>query len=282
MASFLSLIRWEWFKMRRRWAPWILLAVIVAFPQVVYWSVFTFGEITGETSEVRLLPNSIEFALTVGFTMVLVSMVIWTASALGSEYGWGTFRTSLAKGTGRWQLLSAVFVLMFATGVAWLVVLCLTMGISSLIVGLIAEGGGVATAGEWSGVLVQLAKSAVALAPYIALAMLFTVLTSSGGVTIGITLVYKFLVEDVLVPILTLAVDWFGPVSDFVLGRAVSGWLASPNPDDGVGAAMFLGADGLLPGTLHSLAVMLAYTVGLGAVTLWLFQRKDIGGAKGP
>ena len=282
MASFLSLITWEWFKMQRRWFPWILLAVIVAFPQVVYWSAFTLGEITGETSEVWLLPNSIEFALTVGHTMVLVSVVIWTASALGSEYGWGTFRTSLAKGTGRWQLLSAVFVLMFAIGVAWLVVLCLTMGISSLIVGLLAEGGGVATAGEWSGVLVQLGKSAVALAPYIALAMLVTVLTSSGGVTIGITLVYRFLVEGVLVPILTLAVDWFGPVSDFVLGRAVSGWLNSTNPGDGAGAAMLLGADGLSPGTLHSLAVMLAYTVGLGALTLWLFHRKDIGGAKGP
>ena len=25
---------WEWFKLRRRWMPWILLAILVLFPQI--------------------------------------------------------------------------------------------------------------------------------------------------------------------------------------------------------------------------------------------------------
>ena len=28
IVEVLSLVRWEWFKLRRRWMPWILLAIL--------------------------------------------------------------------------------------------------------------------------------------------------------------------------------------------------------------------------------------------------------------
>ena len=37
IANVLNLARWEWFKLRRRWMPWILLAVAVVFVQIGVW-----------------------------------------------------------------------------------------------------------------------------------------------------------------------------------------------------------------------------------------------------
>ena len=31
----LRLIRWEWFKLRKRWMPWILLAIALVMPQLL-------------------------------------------------------------------------------------------------------------------------------------------------------------------------------------------------------------------------------------------------------
>ena len=33
----LRLTGWEWFKLRRRWMPWILLAPLVIIPQIWLW-----------------------------------------------------------------------------------------------------------------------------------------------------------------------------------------------------------------------------------------------------
>ena len=280
IAPSLFLIRWEWFKLRRRWMPWILLAVILAFTQIPYWAAFTLAGVFGGLREELLLPNSVAFGLSFGYTAVMVSAVIWTAAAIGAEYNLGTFRTMLVQGTGRWQFLASLFVLMAATGVAWLLAMCLAMGVSGLLAGVLHGGAMFAPGGQWTPLLEEFGKSALALAPYIAMTMFFAVLTTSGGTASSITLVYRFLVEGILVPILTQTVDQFEAVSDYVLGRAVSGWLSGGEEGDAPLALAFGGAD-VLPGAVHSLLVILAYTAILLAASLWLFQRRDIGGARG-
>ena len=40
IAQVVRFARWEWFKLRRRWMPWILLAIAVALCQVFLWSMF--------------------------------------------------------------------------------------------------------------------------------------------------------------------------------------------------------------------------------------------------
>ena len=70
----------------------------------------------------------------------------------------------------------------------------------------------------------------------------------------------------------------FDSVADFLLGTNVTAWMTEP----GVKSASvnILGMSDL-PGTLHAFIVLLAYIVVLSGATLWLFQRKDIGGARG-
>ena len=38
MAQLMRLTRWEWFKLRKRWMPWILLGIAVAMTQLSLWS----------------------------------------------------------------------------------------------------------------------------------------------------------------------------------------------------------------------------------------------------
>ena len=34
------LTRWEWFKLRRRWMPWVLLLPLIIIPQIWLWAEF--------------------------------------------------------------------------------------------------------------------------------------------------------------------------------------------------------------------------------------------------
>ena len=170
IAQVLRLTVWEWFKLRRRWQPWILLAVAVVLAQVGLWvsyaayhnetlqefvsggssSFSTSYEQDGETISVQTncaeivngqtpegienlsedqrrefladlerfrencsgtearetiregfaLPSAIPNTISGLFDIAAFLVLILTASALGTEYGWGTLRTALTRGTG--------------------------------------------------------------------------------------------------------------------------------------------------------------------------------------
>ncbi|MBI4340487.1 MAG: ABC transporter permease [Chloroflexi bacterium] len=40
MAGLANLVRWEWFKLWRRWMPWILLGILLLFSQLFLWASF--------------------------------------------------------------------------------------------------------------------------------------------------------------------------------------------------------------------------------------------------
>ena len=40
IAQVLRLTRWEWFKLRKRWMPWILLLIAVVIAQSFLWSTY--------------------------------------------------------------------------------------------------------------------------------------------------------------------------------------------------------------------------------------------------
>ena len=53
IAQVLRLTRWEFFKVRKRWMPWILLAVAVAITQLSIWGVFfSYGNVVEADFEV--------------------------------------------------------------------------------------------------------------------------------------------------------------------------------------------------------------------------------------
>ncbi len=356
IAQVLRLTRWELFKVRKRWMPWILLGIAVIVTQISLWGGFssyqssraplavdfsaTFesrmthpdggpieltvkcgdtleqlvpldvlsrlsdedraglaGEIDWELrrcgglsaresvrQEARerfVVPSSLANALAVGSGVGTILIMILAASVIGAEYGWGTLRTTLTGGSGRWQLLaSKLLTLMLLSGVG-LVIVALLAAISSFIAASLisADGGRLMDSGAWSAVAVIFGKGVYGLVPYIILALFLSVLTSSSSMGISIGLGYYF-VEAILVGILTNVFDWFSNMTDFLLGPSVIAWMTEP----GVQAT---GGDGALlplsdlPGQTHAFLVVTVYIIVVGAAAFWLFQRRDVAGARG-
>ena len=343
IAHVLNLARWEWFKLRRRRMPWILLVILVAVPLVSFWATFGFYqsrvwldsasmgqtyeladgssttievscrdviegdlpaeidklsqadrqraldniesfrseacESAGEASQgvrnVLELPLGISFGLVFAHTVGVMLIIVLASSVIGTEYGWGTLRAALIQGIGRWQFLTSKALLVMLVGAGGILVAAVAVAVSGLVAAPFLEfpnGESAQPGHQWSDAAIAFGKTIYGLVPYVALAMLFAVLTSSSGVGMAIALGYH-IVEQVVVGIL-MNFGWFEGISHFVLGRAVGGWLnvtvngGPPDPIEPTDA-------------LQGALVMLAYTVILGAIALWVFQRRDIAGAKG-
>ena len=350
IADVLRLTRWELFKLRRRWMPWILLFIGLAVVQATLWGFYsayhniddpsaggypgrpgaesivtiTCADIMDGTADARvervsddfreharerveqrrlneqcprileevaerrwrhreyfILPGGLSNSLGVAHSIGVILVMILGASAMGVEYGWGTLRTALARGVGRWQFLGAKGLSLILLSGVGLLIASLTVVVGSLIAAALTldDGGGLADAGEWSTVGVMFGKAAYGLAPYAILALFVTVLTSSSSMGIAISLSYYFL-ELILVQIMSGLFDWFGNISDYLLGPNIIAWMTEP------GVVTTGGNTGLAnisdtPGTLHSFVTLLVYMAVLGGAASWLFLRKDVAGARG-
>ncbi len=354
IAQVLRLTRWEWFKLRKRWMPWILLVIAVALCQVFLWSMFysyndrlsveeqttfhlpgppdsagnptfipvscvDFWEGTADakveqsdqayredvlrivelhlgeevcqehledearfrdnTRQTFVLPNSLSNGLTVAHTIGVILIMILASSVLGTEYGWGTLRAVLTRGVNRWQFLGAKALSLLLMGAIGLIIVALTVAVSSLIAAsLLVDDGGLTDSGEWSTAAVMFGKAVYGLMPYAILALFLSVLTSSSSMGIAFSLAYYF-VEAILVGILINVFDWFSNVTDFLLGPSVTSWMTEAGIRTTGQGSMFPISH---PSSqLHAFLVIAAYSIVLGAVAFWLFQRKDIAGARG-
>ena len=92
-----QLTRWEWFKLRRRWVPWIVLGFVMVLQQLIFWLVAVFSDDLSYQSTSENIANGLGFASFFGpFVAVILASVV-----VGGEYGWGTLRPVLSKGAGR-------------------------------------------------------------------------------------------------------------------------------------------------------------------------------------
>ena len=349
IVQVLRLTRWELFKLRKRWMPWVLLVVALLVVQATLWGFYAaygnvgdpaassypgrggvpivtiscadildgtadakvemvieeFREDARERIEQRrergncpsvieqieedrerhreffVLPGGLANSIGVAHSIGVLLVMVLGASALGTEYGWGTLRTALTRGTGRWQFLSAKVLSLVLFSVAGLLVVSLTVVVSSLITASLAlgDGGGMVGAGQWSTVAVMFGKAVYGLLPYAILALFLSVLTSSSSMGIAISLAYYF-VELILVQVLGGLFDWFNNVTDFLLGANTAAWMTETGVvTTGSNGSLFNIAE--MPSQLHAFIVLLAYVVVLGGAAFWLFLRRDIAGARG-
>ena len=349
IADVLRLTRWELFKLRRRWMPWILLFIGLAVVQATLWGFYSAYHNVGDPSaggypgrpgaesivtitcadimdgtadakvervsddfreharerveqrrlneqcprileevaerrwrhrEYFILPGGLANSLGVAHSIGVILIMILGASAMGVEYGWGTLRTLLAKGVGRWQFLVAKGLSVILLSGVGLLIASLSVVVGSLIAALtLDDGGGLADAGEWSTVGVMFGKAAYGLAPYAILALFVTVLTSSSSMGIAISLAYYFL-ELIIVQIMSGLFDWSSNISDYLLGPNISAWMTESSVVT-TGSDSGLAGIGDLPGTVHAFVTLLVYMAVLGGAALWLILRKDIAGARG-
>ena len=228
-----------------------------------------------------VLPGGLANSLGVAHYIGVFLVMVLGASSMGVEYGWGTLRTALARGTGRWQFLGAKALSLVLLSAAGLLVVSLTVTISSLITAslTLGDGGGMVGSGQWSTAAVMFGKVVYGLVPFVILALFFTILTSSSSMGIAMSGAYYF-AEFLLVRILGGLFDWISNVTDYLLGANTTIWMTTTDVVTTAGSAsLFDIADP--PGTLHAFLVLLIYVVVLGGVATWLFQRRDIAGERG-
>ncbi len=268
------LTRWEWFKLRRRWVPWILLGFVLAIGQLVFWLAVTLGDDLSYQSPTESIANGLGVSSFFGPFIA----VILAAAVMGGEYGWGTLRPVLSRGAGRWPFLTSkvAVVALFVAGL--LIVLSVTIAISSLIAEAVltppdsSEGYGDIS---WLNLLALYGRMVYSFLPYIALALLFVVLASSNGVGIGLSLGYYIAETAILTPVLSIF-SWSDKVFAFLLGPNVGAWIRL-DPEQEANIATIGGISDMA----HGFIIVTVYTVILAAAAIVLFMRRDIAGAKG-
>ena len=57
-----TLTRWEWFKLRRRWVPWILLGFVLIIDQLLFWLVATLSDDVSYQSTSENIANGLGFS----------------------------------------------------------------------------------------------------------------------------------------------------------------------------------------------------------------------------
>ncbi len=219
------------------------------------------------------LPGSIPSALGTVQTLGLILMAILTASAIGIDYGAGTLRSVLTQGTGRWPYLAAKLITLALLALLGLVVAVASVAVSSTVASGLA-GAAPATAGiaaTWSDAGIALLKAWVSLLPYIALTAFVTVVARSSAAGMAIGLGYYFF-EQLIVALFSNLFSWFQNVADFFLVRNISAWTGAAGGFPGTAA---------LPDATQAIIVLGVYTLVLGGVAFWLFERRDVQGATG-
>ncbi len=239
------------------------------------------------------LPGAIPRALRWTSIVSIPLLAFLTVLVVGSEYTWGTLRTTLSRGTGRRRLLAVKLALVALCAAALWVAVTVVIALTSLLATALASGVG---HGEWTGAAAgdiagDVARAWYSTLPYVALAALLSVLFSawSGGTlaAAGISIGYFFFDLFSMARLLQLfdgasGFGWVADVADVDLGWNTAAWLFGEGGEP-IRGFNLVGAIGqaTYPGGIWSFAVQLAYLAAFAGAAFWLFQRRDIAGPTG-
>ncbi|RSM55415.1 ABC transporter permease [Amycolatopsis sp. WAC 01376] len=188
--------------------------------------------------------------------------------AVGTEYGWGTWKTVLTQGPSRLTVYSGK---LFALAVASLTVVLTSFATGAVTSALIASSEGEPMNWPSSGEIVTgigagwlIAMTWAALGAALAIAM------RGVALPIGLGLVWLLVVQNLLFGVAAPLVDWVGTLQ-----------LALPGANAGSLAAS-LGASGATPGigelvgVSQATLVVAGYLVVFAGLGGWLLRRRDV------
>jgi ABC-2 type transport system permease protein len=289
----LRLLRSEVYRVSRRWMPWIMLALIVLAAVAVYFLIWgsTQAQIEllkggqapppgaptlDQLRETLLIitPGRVQdFGVSVVSGFGSVMLIVFAASHVGTEFGWGTFRTLLAHGASRTGFLvsKAVSLLLYAA-ILMIVGTVAAIGGSYVVSSLagLSTGSGV----DFAEVARIAAKSGYTFIPYMALAVAIAVWSKSAGAGIATGLVVYFaegLVATILVSLnkdYAQIVNWGLSRNASALTRTVSSGQGGPSTQDPTAST--------LPDPTQAAIVLGVYTVIFLALAYWRLRSRDV------
>jgi ABC-type transport system involved in multi-copper enzyme maturation permease subunit len=279
--------------MRRRWMPWIMLGLIVVAAFAVY--LLIWGSTQAQIELIRsgqaqqpgapnleqlretlliVTPGRVQdFGVSVVSGFGSIVLIVFAASHVGTEFGWGTFRTLLAHGASRTGfLVSKALSLLLYAAVFMLVGTLAAIGGSYVVSSLagLPIGSGV----DVAEVARAAAKSGYTFIPYMALALAIAVWSKSAGAGIATGLVVYFaegLVATILVSLnkdYAQIVNWGLSRNASALTRTVSSGQGGPSTQDPTAST--------LPDPTQAAIVLAVYTVIFLALAYWRLRSRDV------
>jgi ABC-type transport system involved in multi-copper enzyme maturation permease subunit len=289
----IDLVRAEWLKLTRRPLTWVLLAIFLALLalQIVTQDIFTNlvhpgpgSTLAAQFEEYRrrsTFPGVLGAALGQLNSVGGLFAVILTAGAMGSEYGWGTLRTQLARLPNRARyLLAKVATLMLMLMAAAL----LTLLVCALVGGALAVlrgGGGQLGAGDLARLPLGVLRALYVLLPYVLLTLCFTILGRSLLAGLAGGLMYLVLEGGfgALAAFAALGGVW-RTIYNLTIGQNINTLALLNSHDFGLRPEQLSPAflPEALPSPLQATLVVALYCASLLGTALWMFGRRDIGG----
>ena len=239
------------------------------------------------------LPGTIPWTLRWTQLISVPILAFLTVLVLGSEYAWGTLRTVLMRGVGRWRLLSVKLgFVVAALAVTWLIVLVTVIATSAIVTAFAPDvSHGSWTAATFGDVLGDTARAWFSGLPYVALAALLAIVFSrwaggtlaATGLALGVFFVELFSMGRLIKLFDGVSgFSWFATVAEYDLGWNTAAWMFGEGGDPVPGFAL-AGAIGVVdyPGDLHAFLVLLGYLVLFTVIAFALFRRRDVAGPTG-
>ncbi|MDZ4279078.1 MAG: ABC transporter permease [Dehalococcoidia bacterium] len=291
-----SVLAAELLKVRKRWLPYLLLGIMLVGVALIIW-LAGYANWLSERNEAEYdygrdslrafaLPWSLPTLLDMGqfYGAVLVSVLV--ASAVATEYNWGTVRQALVRGQTRNQYLFSKLAGLTVLSVAGLL-LALAIGLlfsvlatvaADLPVTLDAGDGGSITMAE---AVLMIVRSGYGALPYVLLAFCLTIIGRSTTLGIVGTLLYMFVIEAILVAVLGGLGGAAAATRAVFLGHNVNALITANRiqPDDCCSLAPrdMTALPSELPDPWVAAIVVALYCAVFLSVAFYVFRRRDLG-----
>ncbi len=284
----LRLLRSELYRLVRRWMPWIMLGLIVVTVFLFYFLIWaalnaqiqavksgTIPAPPGGTAPLEetlrmIAPDRVaRFGVSIVGGLGSVMLIVFAASHVGTEFGWGTFRTLLAHGASRsgFFVSKAVSLLLYAA--VFMIVGTLAAIGASYTVSAVA-GISVGTGVDLPEVARVAAKIAYTFLPYMALALAIAVWSKSAGAGIATGLVVYF-AESIVGGILVSLNKDYAQIVNWGLSRnasALTRTAGGPTSQDPNAST--------LPDPTQAAIVLAVYCVIFMALAYWRLRSRDV------
>jgi ABC-type transport system involved in multi-copper enzyme maturation permease subunit len=218
---------------------------------------------------VTLSPTgAVSSALGIAASLGLILFGILSASTVGMDYGLGTLRPILARGTGRMPFLAGKYLMLIGTTLSALVLICAAAAGSGLLAAAIAPPPppGALAAPTMGAIGITFAKTLGGMVTYVTLASAVTLLVRSTAAGMAISLAW-YVAEGILIRLMSAVFESFDKIADYLPMRNIG---ALANERGGL-AAMLGGGNDI--GTLHASLVLAGWTILFAGVAAVVFQR---------
>ena len=263
-ATTANLIRWEWFRLKRRAGFWVYVGITALFVVVVLAGGAAFQKLVQDVPRMSAA-GYVELTGDALFSLGPFLAIVLAAILFGGEFGWGTWRALLARGLPRPVTIAAKLLLAVAILLCiWIVAWCL-----SAAAGLIAGSGSAGMDGQsWGAGTATFLVGFVSACTYLSLTTLLGVVGRSSALAIGVV-IGIVVAESTAYPLAELAAEFFLDFDVHQITRwTLWGTTRGLKGDDDLNAFVFL-------------PVLAAYTVLFIGLTMAVFNRRDVDSGNG-